>query len=176
MAIYELDGIKPDLPDDDDYFVADNASLIGRVILKKGASVWFGAVLRGDNEPITIGENSNIQDNSVIHTDMGIPATIGRECTIGHNVILHGCEIGDRCLIGMGAVLMNGVTLGAGCIVGAGAILTENKHFAPGSLIIGAPAKAVRALDADTIAHLGDGAAHYHANALRFRKGLKRID
>lgn len=175
MALYELDGFRPELPADGDCFVADSAALIGKVILRKGASIWFGAVLRGDNEPITIGENSNIQDNSVVHTDAGIPATVGRECTIGHNVILHGCTIGDRCLIGMGSVIMNGVRLGEGCIVGAGAIVTENKEFPPGSLIVGAPARLVRALDEKTIAALPQGAAHYHQNAQRYRMGLKRI-
>lgn len=175
MALYELDGFRPELPADGDCFVADSAALIGRVVLAKGASIWFGAVLRGDNEPITIGENSNIQDNSVIHTDLGIPATVGRDCTVGHNVILHGCEIGDRCLIGMGAVVMNGVKLGTDCIVGAGAIVTENKEFPPGSLIIGAPAKAVRALDDATKALVPKGASHYHDQAMRYRKSLIRL-
>ena len=175
MAIYELDGVAPELPADDAYFVAESAVLIGRVRLKRGANIWFGAVLRGDEEQIEIGEGSNVQDNSVVHADPGFPAKIGRDCTIGHNVIIHGCTIGERCLIGMGAIIMNGAKIGDNCIVGAGAIITEGKEFPPGSLIIGAPAKLVRAVDEATSAGLCRGGKHYSENGRRYRKGLKRI-
>lgn len=175
MAIYELDGVAPELPADGEYFVADSAVLIGKVRLGRGANIWFGAVLRGDEEQIEIGEGSNVQDNSVVHADPGYPATIGRDCTIGHNVIIHGCLIGDRCLIGMGAIVMNGAKIGDNCIVGAGAIVTEGKEFPPGSLIIGAPAKVVRALDETMMSRLDHGGKHYAANGIRYRKGLKRI-
>lgn len=175
MAIYELDGKYPQLPADGQYFIAETAAVIGNVHLKTGASVWFGSVLRGDNELIEIGEGSNVQDNCTFHTDPGFPLTIGTNCTIGHNVILHGCTIEDGALIGMGAIIMNGAKIGDNCIVGAGAIITEGKEFPPGSLIIGAPAKLVRALDEATIAGLDRGGKHYAENGRRYRKGLKRI-
>ena len=137
MAIYELDGQGPDLPADGNYFIADTATVIGKVRLKNSASVWFGAVLRGDNEWIEIGENANVQDNSTCHTDMGFPMTIGKNCTIGHNVILHGCTIEEGALIGMGSIVMNGARIGRGSIVGAGSVITEGKQFPEHSLIIG---------------------------------------
>ncbi|ETR75686.1 acetyltransferase [Afipia sp. P52-10] len=175
MAIYELDGQAPDLPSDGRYWVADSAVLIGKVRLKPDASVWFGSVLRGDNEWIEIGEGSNVQENTVCHTDPGKPLIVGKNCTIGHNVILHGCTIADGCLIGMGAIVMNGAKLASGCVVGAGAIVTEDKEFPENSLIIGAPAKAVRTLTPEQVAQLTRGAPRYVANAKRFKAGLKKI-
>src|SRR5258707_4774351 len=145
MAIYELDGERPDLHDRT--WVADSASVIGRVRLKADASVWFGSVLRGDNEWIELGERSQIQDNSTLHTDPGFPITIGPDCVIGHNVVLHGCIIGSASLIGMGAIVLNGAKIGQNCLVGAGALVTEGKEFPDNSLIVGTPARVVRALD-----------------------------
>src|SRR6202795_3396031 len=145
--IYELGGHKPDLPEQGRYWIAPSATLIGKVRLKIDASVWFGAVLRGDNEWIELGERSQIQDNATLHTDMGFPLTIGSDCVIGHNVILHGCTIGDRALIGMGAIVLNGARIGAGSLVGAGALITEGKEFPEKSLIVGAPARVMRTLD-----------------------------
>ena len=139
MAIYELDGQAPELPADGNFFIADTATVIGRVRLLNSASVWFGAVLRGDNEWIEIGENSNVQDNATCHTDMGFPLTIGKNCTVGHNVILHGCTIEDDALVGMGSIVMNGARIGRGSIVGAGSVITEGKQFPEYSLIIGSP-------------------------------------
>jgi carbonic anhydrase/acetyltransferase-like protein (isoleucine patch superfamily) len=175
MAIYELDGQAPELPADGNYFIADTATVIGKVRLLKSASVWFGAVLRGDNEWIEIGEGSNVQDNATCHTDIGFPLTIGRNCTIGHNVVLHGCTLEDDSLIGMGAVVMNGARVGRGSVVGAGAVVTEGKEFAERSLIIGAPARAIRTLDSAQVEAMGINAKFYIANGPRFRKGLKRI-
>lgn len=175
MAIYELDGQAPDLPADNEYFVADTATLIGRIRLGRRASVWFGAVIRGDNELIDIGENTNIQDNSTCHTDPGFPLTVGKDCTIGHNVILHGCTIGDGVLVGMGSIIMNGARIGSGSVVGAGAIVTEGKEFPANSLIIGAPARVARTLDDAQATALTRGAQHYVRNAARFKSGLKKI-
>ena len=146
--IYELDGQKPDLPDEGRYWVAPSAAVIGKVRLKTDCSVWFGAVLRGDNEWIELGERSQIQDNATLHTDLGFPMTIGPDCVIGHNVILHGCTIGARTLIGMGATVLNGARIGAGCLVGAGALITEGKSFPEKSLIVGAPARSIRSQSA----------------------------
>ncbi|GLR91970.1 gamma carbonic anhydrase family protein [Bradyrhizobium iriomotense] len=175
MAIYELDGQAPDLPADGNYFIADTATVIGRVRLKPGASVWFGAVLRGDNEWIEIGEGSNVQDGSTCHTDLGFPLVVGKNCTVGHNVILHGCTVEDGALIGMGAVVMNGAKIGRDCIVGAGSVITEGKEFPERSLIIGSPARLMRTLDDAQVARMGSGAKQYVANGSRFKKGLKRI-
>ena len=143
MALYELDGQRPDLPADGNYFVADTATVIGKVRLKANASVWFGAVLRGDNEWIEIGEGSNVQDNCTCHTDAGFPLTIGKNCTIGHNAILHGCTVEDGALIGMGAIVLNGARIARGSIVGAGSVVTTGKQFPEYSLIIGSPAKVI---------------------------------
>ena len=163
MAIYELDGQAPELPADGNYFIADTAAVIGKVRLKQGASVWFGAVLRGDNEWIEIGEGSNVQDNCTCHTDPGFPLTIGKNCTVGHNVILHGCTIEDGALIGMGAIIMNGARIGRGCIVGAGSVITEGKQFPDRhSLIIGSPARVIRTLTPEQVT-----AMTYGASALR---------
>jgi carbonic anhydrase/acetyltransferase-like protein (isoleucine patch superfamily) len=175
MAIYELDGQAPDLPADGDYFIADTATVIGKVRLKKGASVWFGAVLRGDNEWIEVGEGSNVQDGSTCHTDLGFPLTIGKNCTIGHNVILHGCTLEDGALVGMGSIVMNGAIIRRGSIVGAGAVITEGKEFPEHSLIIGAPARVMRTLDPAQVERIQSTVGFYKANGPRFKKGLKRI-
>ena len=175
MAIYELDGQGPELPADGNYFIADTATVIGKVRLLNSASVWFGAVLRGDNEWIEVGEGSNVQDNSTCHTDRGYPLTIGRNCTVGHNVILHGCTLEDGALVGMGSIVMNGARIGRESIVGAGAVITEGKEFPPHSLIIGAPARVIRTLDATQVAAMGSAAKVYALNGPRFKNGLKTI-
>jgi carbonic anhydrase/acetyltransferase-like protein (isoleucine patch superfamily) len=175
MAIYELDGVKPEFPDDGSYWVAESAVLIGKVRLLRETSIWFGAVLRGDNEWIVLGERSQIQDNATLHTDPGFPMVIGANCVIGHNVVLHGCTIGDNCLIGMGAILLNGSKIGAGSLVGAGALVTEGKSFPENSLIVGSPARAVRTLDDKAHAMIAAGADVYVRRWQRYAKGLKRI-
>jgi carbonic anhydrase/acetyltransferase-like protein (isoleucine patch superfamily) len=175
MAIYELDGQAPEFPADGNYFIADTATVIGKIRLLSGASVWFGAVLRGDNEWIEIGENSNVQDNSTCHTDMGFPLTIGRNCTVGHNVILHGCTLEDGALVGMGSIVMNGARIRRGSIVGAGSVITEGKEFPEHSLIIGAPARVIRTLDPAQVEKMGGAARSYMRNGPRFKKGLKKI-
>jgi carbonic anhydrase/acetyltransferase-like protein (isoleucine patch superfamily) len=175
MAIYELDGQAPELPLDGNYFIADNAAIIGKVRLLSGASVWFGAVLRGDNEWIEVGENSNVQDNATCHTDRGFPLTIGKYCTVGHNVILHGCTLEDGALVGMGSIVMNGARIGRSSIVGAGSVITEGKQFPEHSLIIGAPARATRTLEPEQVAKMGSAARFYVGNGPRFKKGLKKI-
>ena len=143
MAIYSLDGQSPDLPADGRYWIAETAVVIGRVRLKQDASIWWGSVLRGDNEWIELGERSNIQESCTLHTDMGFPLTIGADCTIGHNVVLHGCTIAEGSLIGMGAIVLNGAKIGRHSLVGAGALVTESKEFPDNSLIVGAPARAI---------------------------------
>lgn len=176
MPLYELDGERPQLPADDRYYVADTAVLIGRVRLKTDASVWFGSVLRGDNEWIEIGERSNVQENCTMHTDIGFPLTVGRACTIGHNVVLHGCTIGDNSLIGMGAIILNGARVGRNCLVGAGALITEGKEFPDNSLIVGAPAKALRTLDAQAVIRNTWASDVYVERWQQYRRGLRRID
>ena len=171
--IYALDGIAPDLHPDT--WVAPDANLIGNVTLAEGASVWFGATLRGDNERITLGAGSNVQENCVLHTDMGYPLIIGEDCTIGHKAMLHGCTIGDGTLIGMAATILNGAKIGAGCLIGAGALITEGKVIPDGSLVMGAPGRIVRALDADARARLLKSAVNYQANMRRFRHGLQPL-
>jgi carbonic anhydrase/acetyltransferase-like protein (isoleucine patch superfamily) len=175
MAIYELDGQGPDLPADGNYFIADTATVIGKVRLLSSASVWFGAVLRGDNEWIEVGEGSNVQDNSTCHTDMGFPLVIGRNCTVGHNVILHGCTIEDGALVGMGSIVMNGAIIRRGSIVGAGSVITEGKQFPEYSLIIGSPARVIRTLEPAQVEAMGGAARSYQRNGPRFKKGLKKI-
>ncbi len=172
MTLYTLDGIAPTLPEDGDYWVAPNAQVIGKVTLHGGVGIWFGAVLRGDGEVVAIGEGTNIQDNSVVHTDKGFPAVIGRNCTIGHNAIVHGCTIGDNTLIGMGATILTGAKIGKNCLVGAGALVTEGKEFPDGSLIVGAPAVAKRDLSEEAIQALEASATGYQNNLRRFREGL----
>ncbi len=171
--IYELDGIAPII--DDTAWVADDVNLIGKVTLAAKSSVWFGSTLRGDNEMLTLGEGSNIQENSVLHTDMGYPLTIGKNCTIGHKVMLHGCTIGDNTLIGMGAMVMNGAVVGKNCLIGAGALITEGKVIPDGSLVMGAPGKIIRTLTDEAIEGLTRSALSYQKNAERYRRGLKPI-
>jgi carbonic anhydrase/acetyltransferase-like protein (isoleucine patch superfamily) len=175
MAIFELDGEAPDLPADGRYWIADSAVVIGRVRLKSDASVWFNAVLRGDNEWIELGERSQIQDNAMLHTDPGFPLTIGENCVIGHNVVLHGCRIAANSLIGMGAVVLNGAKIGRNCLVGAGAVVTEGKEFADNSLIVGSPARVIRALDEKAARAIADGADIYVRRWQQYAKGLKRV-
>ena len=172
MTAYRLGDRLPTYPADGEYWIAPNAVVAGNVILKKNASVWFGAVLRGDNEPIVVGEHSNIQDNSVCHTDMGSPLTIGDNVTVGHMVMLHGCTIGDGALIGIGAVVLNGAKIGKNCLVGAGALVTEGKEFPDGVMILGAPAKVVRELAPEHAQRMGMGAMSYVRNWQRFKAGL----
>ena len=173
MAIYQLGEHAPEI--DASAYVADSANLIGKVTLEANASVWFGVTIRGDNERITIGANSNVQEGTVMHTDIGFPLTIGSNVTIGHQAMLHGCSVGDGALIGIQAVILNGAKIGKGCLVGAGALVTEGKQFPDYSLIIGAPAKAVRTLGPDDIARLQASAASYVARAQLFKAQLKRI-
>jgi carbonic anhydrase/acetyltransferase-like protein (isoleucine patch superfamily) len=174
MAIYKLDDLTPTVHTS--AWVADSAQVIGDVHLAENASVWFGAVLRGDTEPIRIGKNSNVQDLSVLHADVGQPLTVGDNVTIGHQVMLHGCTVGDNSLIGIQAVILNGAKIGKNSIVGAGSVVTEGKEFPDNSLILGSPANAVRVLDDAAAARLKQSAEHYVANGQRFAKGLKRID
>jgi carbonic anhydrase/acetyltransferase-like protein (isoleucine patch superfamily) len=173
--IYELDGQQPEFPADGRYWVAETAALIGRVRLKSHASVWFGAVLRGDNEWIELGERSQIQDNATLHTDPGFPLTIGHDCVIGHNVVLHGCRIGDNSLVGMGAIILNGAKIGANSLVGAGALVTEGKTFPDNTLIVGTPARAIRTLDNNAATQIAAGADIYVRRWQQYAKGLKRV-
>jgi carbonic anhydrase/acetyltransferase-like protein (isoleucine patch superfamily) len=175
MPIYELNGERPEFPGEGQYYVADTAVLIGRVRLKREASVWFGAVLRGDNEWIELGERSQIQDNCTLHTDLGFPLTVGDNCVIGHNVILHGCIVGDDSLIGMGAIMLNGSKVGRNCLVAAGAVVTEGKTFPDNSLVVGAPARVIRTLDAKAAEMIREGADTYVQRWKDYTKGLKRI-
>jgi carbonic anhydrase/acetyltransferase-like protein (isoleucine patch superfamily) len=173
MPLYSLDKTPPRLPPAGRYWVAPNAILIGRVALEEDANIWFGCVLRGDNEWITVGARTNIQDNSILHTDMGFPLDIGADCTIGHNVILHSCTIGENSLIGMGATILNGAKIGKNCLVGANALVTENKVFPDNSLIVGAPAKVIRELGSEAAARNHESAKHYVENARRYAAGLE---
>ena len=173
MALYEVDGKSPQVHST--AWVADSAEVMGNVHLGADASVWFGCVLRGDTETMTIGEGSNVQDLSVLHADPGSPLTLGRHVTIGHKVMLHGCTVGDESLIGIGAIVLNGAKIGRNCLVGAGALVTEGKEFPDGSMIVGAPARAVRQLTPEQIAGLRRSAQHYIDNARRFRATLKKL-
>ena len=170
MTLYALDGVSPQTADDS--WIAPDANVIGDIVVEDGASIWFGSTLRGDNERITVGTGSNIQENCVLHTDMGYPLTIGHGCTIGHKVMLHGCTIGDNTLIGMGATILNGAKIGNNCLIGAGALITEGKEIPDGSLVMGVPGKVVRALDDAAIDGLRKSAKGYQANMRRFRNGL----
>ena len=167
MPIYPMDGITPEI--DPDSYIAPDAVLIGRVRIKKGASIWFGAVLRGDNDWITVGENSNVQDLSLIHADPGQPVEIGRGVTVGHRVIIHSAILGDNALIGMGAILLNRARIGANSLVGAGALVTEGKSFEDGQMVLGSPAMAIKPLTQEQIAGLSLSAETYVANARRYR-------
>jgi carbonic anhydrase/acetyltransferase-like protein (isoleucine patch superfamily) len=173
MAVYQLDTLTPRLHET--AWVADSAQVIGNVELSEGASVWFGAILRGDNETLHIGRNSNVQDGSMLHADPGFPLTLGENVTIGHHVMLHGCTVGAGSLIGIKAVVLNGARIGKNCLVGAGSLVTEGKEFPDGSMIMGAPAKVVRELTPEEIAGLSHAAKHYVDNAKRYQTGLSRI-
>lgn len=175
MTLYALDGHAPQTPDDGDFWIAPDANVIGKVVLESATSVWFGCTLRGDNETITIGEGTNVQENCVMHTDMGYPLTIGPGCTIGHKAMLHGCVLGENVLIGMGATVLNGARIGNNCLVGAGALITEGKEIPDGSLVMGAPGKVVRQLDDGAIERLKASARHYQDNMRRFRAGLTPV-
>mgnify|MGYP002631286889 FL=1 len=168
--IYALDGVAPEI--DADTWIAPGAHVMGRVVLEAGASLWFGACLRGDNEEIRVGAGSNVQENCVFHTDMGYPIRIGVNCTLGHKAMLHGCIIGDGSLVGMGATILNGAVIGRGCLIGAGALIPEGKVIPDGSLVMGMPGKVVRALDATAQERLLASAAHYRDRMRRFRTGL----
>ena len=175
MAIYALDGISPDLPGDGQYWIAPGARVIGRVRLGSHASVWFGAVLRGDIELIEVGDHSNVQDNCVIHTDKGLPVTIGSHCTIGHQAILHGCSIAANTLLGMGAVILNGARNGANCLIGAHSLITEGKVIPDNSLVMGVPGKVVRTLDAAAAATIRRSAESYVVKWQRYAGGLVEL-
>ena len=175
MNVYNLGAVCPTLPPEGEYWIAPNAVVLGNVILKKNASIWFGAVLRGDNDTITVGENSNVQDNSVLHTDAGSPLTIGAGVTVGHMVMLHGCTIGDGSLIGIGAIVLGGARVGRNCLIAAGALVTEGKHIPDGSVVMGSPAKVVRSLTPADAAMLAHGSQSYVANWRRFKAGLVAI-
>lgn len=173
MAVYEVDGKTPQV--DSTAWIADSAQVMGHVTLGPDASVWFGCVLRGDTESMTIGEGSNIQDLTVMHADHGLPLTLGKHVTVGHKVMLHGCTIGDESLIGIGAIVLNGARIGKNCLVGAGSLVTEGKEFPDGSMIMGTPAKVVRELTPEQIEGLRLSAQHYIDNARRFRATLKKL-
>ncbi len=174
MPAYSLDGVGPELPAEGDYWIAPTAEVIGRVTLGRDVGVWFGAVLRGDNETISIGAGTNIQEMVMMHTDPGFALTVGDGCTIGHRAILHGCALGNNVLVGMGAIILNGAKIGDNCLIGAGALVPEGREIAPGSLVVGMPGKTVRALSPDEIARLRISAAHYVSNWKRFAEGLAR--
>ena len=173
MTIYSLDGVSPQVAEDS--WIAPDANVIGKIVIQEGASVWFGATLRGDNEEIVIGKGSNVQENTIMHTDMGYPLTVGEGCTIGHKALLHGCTIGDNTLIGMGAVILNGAKIGKNCLIGANALITENKVIPDGTLVMGSPGKVVRELDEQGIQGLRASALNYQQNMRRFRAGLAQI-
>ena len=171
--MFQLDENKPILEKAESNFIAPDAMIIGKVLLKENASIWFGAVARGDNELITIGENSNVQDGCVLHTDMGFPLIIGKGCTVGHRAILHGCTLGDNSLIGMGAIILNGVKIGKNCLIGAGALIAEGKEIPDNSLVMGMPGKIIRTLSDAEIEGLQKSAQGYVQNAKRFRNGFQ---
>lgn len=171
--IYALDGIAPVI--DPTAWAAPDANLIGRVVLEAEASVWFGVTIRGDNEEIRVGRGSNVQENCVLHTDLGYPLVIGANCTIGHKAMLHGCTIGEGTLIGMGAIILNGARIGKGCLIGAGALVTEGKEIPDGALVMGSPGRVVRMLDQAARDRLLLSASGYRANAARFREGLRPV-
>ena len=172
MPLYALDGTSPELPEEGQFWIAPDAQLIGRIRLETDASVWFGAVLRGDNELILVGRRSNVQDGAVLHTDMGYPLTIGANCTIGHKAILHGCSIGDNTLVGMGATILNGASIGRNCIIGANALVAEGKEIPDNSLVVGMPGRIIRTLDAEAEQRNTHSADGYVRNWQRYRAGL----
>lgn len=173
MTIFALGDHAPQLHDDT--WVAPDANLIGKVVLEKGASVWFGSTIRADHEEIRVGEGSNVQENCVMHIDAGFPLTIGKNCTIGHKVMLHGCTIGDNTLIGMGAIVLNGARIGKNCLIGAGALVTEGKEIPDNSLVMGSPGKVVRQLDEAAAQKIAFSALHYQDNMRKFRDTMKPV-
>lgn len=175
MTVYSLGDVAPRLPPEGEYWIAPSASVMGNVVLEQNASVWWGAVLRGDNDPITIGENSNIQDGSVLHTDAGVPLTIGANVTVGHMVMLHGCTIGDGSLIGIGSIILNGARIGKNCLIGAGALITEGKEIPDNSMVVGAPGKIIREVSEHQAMILQASALHYVENWKRYRAGLSAL-
>lgn len=175
MTVYALGGIAPELPEEGSYWIAPDAAVIGRVKLEHNASVWFGAVVRGDNDLILVGENTNVQDGAVLHTDPGLALTIGRNCTIGHKAILHGCTIGDNTLIGMGAVVLNRASIGRNCLIGANALITEGKVIPDNSLVMGQPGKVMGELNDEAVAKLTRSAENYVRNWRRFAAGLTTV-
>ena len=176
MTLFQFEDKTPDVPGDEQYWVAPTASVIGTVVLAANASVWFGAVLRGDNEPISIGEDSNIQDGSVLHTDPGFPLTIGAQVMVGHMVMLHGCTIADHSLIGIGSIILNGARIGSNCIVGANTLIAEGKEIPDNSLVLGSPGKIVRQLKPEEVTQLSLSAQHYVDKWRRYQKELRVID
>jgi carbonic anhydrase/acetyltransferase-like protein (isoleucine patch superfamily) len=176
MALYEIDGQRPTLPADGSAWVAPGAQLIGDARIGREVGIWFRAVIRADNTPIFVGDRTNLQEGAILHSDPGVPCTIGEGCTVGHRAILHGCTIGNNVLIGMGATVLNRAVIGDNCLVGAGALVTEGKVFPPGSLIVGSPARVVRMLDDDAIQALRQSAIDYAARARDYAAELKRID
>jgi carbonic anhydrase/acetyltransferase-like protein (isoleucine patch superfamily) len=175
MALHILDGIAPELPAEGSCWIAASADVIGRVRLERNASIWFNAVLRGDNELISVGEGSNVQDGCVLHTDMGSPLTVGKHCTIGHKAMLHGCTIGDNTLVGIGSIILNNAVIGKNCLIGAHSLVSERKVIPDNSLVMGSPGKVVRELDAEAIARLSAAAASYVRNWQRYAKGLRSV-
>ncbi|MBX6329534.1 MAG: gamma carbonic anhydrase family protein [Pseudolabrys sp.] len=175
MPIYRLDGQAPELPGESACYIAETAVLIGRVRIAREVSIWYGAVLRGDNEWIEIGERSNVQDNCTLHTDPGFPLSVGAGSLIGHNVVLHGCRVGDNSLIGMGAVVLNGARIGNNSLVGAGAVVTEGRSFPDNSLIVGAPARVIRSLEKEEIERIRSGAEVYVRRGHHYRANLARV-
>ena len=175
MTDYSLDGISPSYQDQGSTYCADGVMIIGNITIGRDVSFWPNAIVRGDNEQIVIGDGTNIQEHSMLHTDPGYPLVIGKNCTVGHRSVLHGCTIGDNSLIGMGAIILNGARIGSNCLVGAGALVTEGKEFADGSLIVGTPARAIRSLDNDAIRRLSASAQHYVQNGRRFKSGLVKL-
>ncbi len=174
MTVHSLDRESPELPPAGEYWIAPTATVIGKVKLSRGIGIWFGAVLRGDGEPIAVGENTNLQEHVVVHTDPGFPVRIGAGCTIGHRAVIHGCTIGDNVLIGMGAIVLNGAVIGDNSLVAAGALVPEGREIPAGSLVMGVPGKVARQLTEDEIARNRASAAHYVANWHRFAAGLVR--
>ncbi|MEM1360174.1 MAG: gamma carbonic anhydrase family protein [Pseudomonadota bacterium] len=172
MTLYALDGVAPSVPESGAYWVAPDANVIGRVEIEEDVSIWFGCTLRGDNEPITLGRGSNIQENSVLHTDPGYPMVFGPNVTIGHKAMIHGCVIGEQSLVGMGATILNGAKIGKNCLIGACALITEGKEIPDGSLVVGAPGKVVRQLTEEQIDGLLATAERYQQNYRRFKSGL----
>lgn len=176
MPLYRLDDVEPSVPEAGRFWIAPDAHVIGRVSIGQDVGIWFGAVIRGDNEPINIGHGTNIQEGALLHTDLGAPLTIGAGCTVGHHAILHGCTIGENSLIGMGATILNKARIGKNCLVGANALVTEGKEFPDNSLIVGAPARAIKPLDEAAIERLRWSARHYIENWKRFATRLTRVD